>query len=251
MDISSTSNPKVKYVRSLHKKKHRDLHQQFLIEGHKLIDAAIDSMYKIDLIFYTDNYQFPPKLSPAQKFKVSSQVMKSMTTMQSPPSVLGVANQTSIDLATKDFILEIIACGFQDPGNFGSLIRLAEALKVTCIWFTDDNIDPFHPKVIRGAMGSSFRMPVLKKNKELKQFKKEGYKLVATVAGKGQSIYNYQFSDKTCILFGSEGQGIPVDMMDEIDDCLHIPIPPIMDSLNVTHSCAMVLFEYARQKHTR
>ena len=57
-------------------------------------------------------------------------------------------------------------------------------------------------------MGSSFRVPVLKLNRELSTFKEEGYKIVATAAGKGESLYHYRFPEKTCLLFGSEGQGV-------------------------------------------
>lgn len=247
MYLSSRSNAKIKFIRSLHQKKLRDQHQLFLIEGERLVQEAIQLEWPLLQVLSLGE---SPALPIGTEFlEVSPDVMSHVTTLQSPPTLLAVARQKTPPSPSTAHTCLFVTAPLQDPGNLGALVRLADAMNLSGIWVMGEGVDPYHPKVVRGAMGSLLRMPVcvLPSLEPLHQLKTDGWMFVATAAHGEHSSFSFDFAAKTVLLLGSEGPGLPDNLLALADCRLKIPIQDRVESLNVVTAAAMLAHEYARQ----
>lgn len=247
MYLSSRSNAKIKFIRSLHQKKLRDQHQLFLIEGENLVREALQIGWP--LLQVVGSGDFPALPAETEALEVNAELMAHLTTLGSPPTLLAVARQKPILPLPSARSCLLITAPLQDPGNFGALLRLADAMNLAGVWVVGEGVDPYHPKVVRGAMGSVLRMPVrvFATTEALYQLKATGWTLVATAASGQDSSLTFAFPDKTALLLGSEGPGLPLELVNLADLSLRIPIASRVESLNVVTAAAMLLHEYVRQ----
>lgn len=139
----------------------------------------------------------------------------------------------------------------QDPGNFGAIIRTAEAAGATGIVAMRGSVDPFAPKTLRGSMGSAFRLPIvtdLEPGRFVAMAHERGLTVVATNADAATLYTDYDWSQPTVVFFGNEGNGIGPELMEQSDQRIRIPLCSPVESLNVAAAAAVVLFEGARQR---
>jgi TrmH family RNA methyltransferase len=247
MYLSSRSNPKIKFIRSLHQKKLRDQHRLFLIEGESLVQEALQIGWP--LLQVVGLGALPTLPAETEALEVSPELMAQLTTLSSPPALLAVAQQKRLSPPDSARSCLLVTAPIQDPGNFGALLRLADAMNLAGVWVVGEGVDPYHPKVVRGAMGSVLRMPVrvLSTTAEIIELKAAGWTLLATAADGQASSFEFAFPAKTVFLLGSEGPGLPVELTELADLSLRIPIQARVESLNVVTAAAMLLHEYARQ----
>ena len=142
----------------------------------------------------------------------------------------------------------ILVDGVQDPGNLGAIIRLAAAFDFDQVLVSEASCDPWSPKCIRGGMGGQFVISCKKVNIRdiLETFSGER---IALSANNGDSIYKKMaFADKTLFLIGGEGRGINPELRDFVDCSLTVPINCSIESLNVSSSLAIALYEFCRSK---
>lgn len=249
MYLSSRSNPKIKYIRSLHQKKQRDQHKQFLIEGRTLVMEALANhwpLYQLVLCVGQPCPAVPPGL---EVLYVTESVMATITTLASAPECLAVAWQQPLSPLFQTRSCLLVTAPLQDPGNLGALLRLADAFCLMGVWVLGGGVDPWHPKVVRGSMGSALRMPVkvLEQAADLQHLQTQGWTLVAANAQVGVSSFEVSFPERTVLLLGSEGAGLLPDLVQMADLHVHIPIHQRVESLNVVTAAAMLLHEYSRQ----
>jgi TrmH family RNA methyltransferase len=148
-------------------------------------------------------------------------------------------------------LLDVIAVDVQDPGNLGALIRVAEAGGATRVVVTGKSADPFGWKALRGSMGSALRFPVLVIQDPLQAISAErahACHIVATAPRGGESIFEVNLTRPTAVLVGSEGQGLPPDLIQAADDCVTIPMEPPVESLNAAVTAALITYEARRQR---
>ena len=139
----------------------------------------------------------------------------------------------------------------QDPGNVGAIIRAAEACGATGVVAGEGTADPFGWKALRGAMGSTFRLPVASGQTladAVGSARAAGLRVFATAARDGTPLAACDLRGPSAILFGGEGAGLPQDLLDASDERLTIPMRPPVESLNVAIAAALVLYEAARQR---
>lgn len=250
MEITSRSNSKIKYIRSLHQKKRRDQHSEFLIEGHKPVQEALKAGVNCTLVFCTDPHTLPFALPPqAQIYTVDSDLMAYMSTLGSPPDVLVAASYMPPKQASGQG-LHVAVEDIQDPGNFGALLRVCHAMGVAQVWAIGQHVDLYHPRVIRGSMGAVFSLPVFSSPdiEPLRHLQQQGWQLVSTLLSQdAESSFEFQFRPQTCLLLGNEGHGLSKELSALADRALKIPMKHGFESLNITTTAAMLLHEYARQ----
>lgn len=254
MQLTSFTNPKIKFVRSLHQKKFRDQEQRFLVEGETLVAEALAVGFRPELLLYTVGLRRSELTEMAlEAFEVPEAVMAKATTLSSPPTALAVCSQQAVAVRAGAWPCQLIAGGVQDPGNFGALVRLADAMHLQGVRALNQTVDPFHPKVVRGSMGSCLRTPIFQQadHQALVQLKAEGFTLVAAVADGAYTSFNYVFPERCALILGSEGQGIEAELLAQADVRLAIPIRAGVDSLNVSTAAAMLVHEYVRQQEAR
>ena len=144
----------------------------------------------------------------------------------------------------------LAVAGVQDPGNLGTILRSAEAFGAGGVVLGEGTVSPFNPKVVRGSAGSVFRLPLAraKLSDALYRMKALGLRLVATASHKGTPLDQAELSGPLAIFIGSEGAGVPRNLIKNMDEVVAIPQAPQVESLNAGVAASIVLYEIARQK---
>ena len=165
--ISSRQNPIVKRFRDLAR---IGGDQSMLLEGAHLVEEALRSGIRLELVALADRavdgaYGYLVEQAQHAEVKVvavTDPVMSAISPVRQPSGVVGIAArpQRSSDVFSGDGALVVVLGGVQDPGNVGAIVRAAEACGATAVVAADATADPFGWKALRGAMGSTFRVPI-------------------------------------------------------------------------------------------
>lgn len=260
--ITSRHNPLVARFRSA--QIGRLPREQVLLDGARLIEDAQDSKVRIDIaLFSVSALKGDARLmglakrladSGAKVLTASEVVMRATSPVQTPSGVVAIAIHrpypiTRIMNNVKNGLV-LVAVGVQNPGNVGSIIRTAEAGGANAVIATEGTADPFGWKALRGAMGSSFRLPVATTtdlNKLLSAAKQHGAKVVAAVPRGGTGLYDADLTAPTFLLVGQEGVGLEQKIGIDIDLRLSVPMRRGVESLNVSTAAALIIYEARRQ----
>lgn len=186
---------------------------------------------------------------------VSAAVMAAISPTRTPAGVVALAERPAIDpmaaLAGSPPLV-IVAVDVQDPGNMGALIRSAEAGGATGVIATSGSADPFGWKALRGAMGSAFRLPIARVGDAAAAMalvrRVAGLRTAATVSSNGVAMHEADLSGALALLVGSEGAGLPDDVVSQAELKVTIPMAPPVDSLNVAVATALLVYEARRQR---
>lgn len=180
-------------------------------------------------------------------FIVSEREMKELSTLETPPGILGVFPKRDINFPSGDIL--IIVDGIQDPGNLGTIIRTSDAVGSSGVVVLKGSIDPYNHKVVRGSMGSIFHIPVLKVEDNNEFFNKiiNRYLIVGTSSHKGILYYDFEWRSPLALIFGSEARGLSRDTEKFCSAIVRIPIYGKAESLNVAVACGVILYEAVRK----
>ena len=256
--ITSKDNEFVKHVKKLKDKKYRDLNNEYVIEGIKLIREAIQEKAKIKQIIICDdceNSDIPKDLTyEIAKYDcvyVSKQVFSSITEVKNPQGILAVVSKENAENDI-DYSQDIIVAldDLQDPGNLGTILRTVDSIGLTQILVSKGTADCFNPKVVRSTMGAIFRVKIIECEnlmETLKQAKKHHFKVMVTSLQTDNSIYDVDYNKKV-IVVGNEANGVEQQIQDFADEKVKIPMLGKTESLNASVATGVVLYEYVRQK---
>ncbi|MGM0501414.1 MAG: TrmH family RNA methyltransferase [Bacillota bacterium] len=262
MEISSSSNSKIKYLRSLYHKKYRREHQQFVLEGVRLIEEAIQEGASLEQVFYSDyllrNERGEELLKNLEEQEISfyhipDDLLQQVADTVSPQGILAVVDKINYNLEQVllgQGKLILLVDQIQDPGNLGTIIRTADAAGVDAVITTKGTVSLYNQKTIRATMGSLFRTPIAKIS-DLDKFKdvikKDFNVVVADVAGE-QYHFEIDYLPSTIIIVGNEGQGPREELIDLADQIIKIPLRGGAESLNVAMATSVITYEAVRQK---
>ena len=187
---------------------------------------------------------------------VSASVMQALSPVRSPSPVVALAERPSDagERVYRDTPLVIIAIDIQDPGNVGAIVRVAEAGGATGVVCAGACADPFGWKALRGAMGSTFRLPVAARQplpESMQRARAAGLRLFATVPRGGTPLPECDLQGPCGILLGGEGPGLPAALLNANDSRMTIPMRPPVESLNVAIAAALILYEASTQRAPR
>jgi RNA methyltransferase, TrmH family len=250
----------LKFIRSLHQKKFRDENKMYIAEGLKIVNEAIlNQSQSIDQVIVSSSLsvEFKEKIAMSQVkvVEVSSAEFERLSTLRSPQGILAVLKQIEKKLPSPEEINDIVIILDQvsDPGNLGTLIRLADWFGIRHIICSADTVECYNPKVVQASMGALFRMNIV--YTELSDFltscrKTARIKTYGTSL-EGQNIYSTKLLTPALILFGNETNGISKELADTTDTNLLIPTysqtAEKTESLNVSIAAAIVCSEFRRQ----
>jgi TrmH family RNA methyltransferase len=196
--------------------------------------------------------------------QVSDAVMEAMSPASTPSGVVALAARPRHELAAllpptvkQPFLC--VAAGVQDPGNVGAIVRVAEAGGASGVIVAGNSADPYGWKALRGAMGSAFRLPVVREadvDAVLAALRAAGVRVLATAPASGANggvVSRRSFSDKPltgacAFLLGGEGPGLPESIIATADGVITIPMEPPVESLNVAVSAGLIIYEARRQR---
>jgi len=173
---------------------------------------------------------------------------------QTPQGVAAIVEVPVPDLSALVAIPDavfVIACGLQDPGNMGTIIRSADALGASWVVALAGTVSPFNPKSVRACVGSIFRMPVFVNQAPENLFRllrKSKVRILGTDPRSATDLSGADLRGPVALLMGQEAAGLPDDISREADELLSIPIRPEADSLNAATAAGIFLYEVARQR---
>lgn len=247
IEITSVNNELVKQVVKLQQKKYRDEEKKFLLEGFKPIEEAFNSGLEIANVFVLKEKASKYSFLKEKVIITNEAVLKKISTTDSPPDAVAVAKQKifkieDIKSAKKIVLLENI----KDTGNLGTILRTAKAFSQDAVILYGDTVDLYNPKCVRSSVGNLWKIPVVQ-IKELSILKSNfsTYEIIATLPKSKDSVLLKEFKAKSpyIVMFGSEAEGLSQGLIDFSTKKLTIEMSKEVESLNLSISVAVVLYE--------
>lgn len=246
------SKNKIKFIKSLSIKKYRDESGCFLAEGNKLVTDILPYFECELLLAQTSWLAAQGDIKANELLLVSEEELKKASLLQNPQQVLGVFKKPTYALRKEEIKdkLSLVLDGIQDPGNLGTIIRLADWFGIEHIICSPDTADVYNPKVVQATMGAIARVQIhytgliefIGKMKEIPVY--------GTLLD-GDNLYAQTLSKNGLIVMGNEGNGITEDMERLISHKLYIPNYPLerktSESLNVAIATAIICAEFRRR----
>lgn len=252
--IESVQNGMVKHAYSLKiPKKSKEL-EDFLCEGFHLVREALKSGLKCRFIFATkeawNNEEGKEILAAAQRdkvrcFEITSKIISYVSDTVTPQGILAVVGKIAPQWPNEPFNRVLAVYQVQNVGNMGTLFRSAEAFGVQGILLTEGCCDPYSPKVVRASMGSLFRVSFAQNQKwETCQewLKQRQFHTYALTARSAEPLSEVHFSTPMAFWVGSEGSGLPDELVRACDTAVSIPMAGQVESLNVGVAASLALF---------
>lgn len=236
----------VKLVKQLKQKKYRKTYNLFVVEGKKSVDEFLKSDFK--LIYFFVNSKFKEIYPEAEL--CSSSDFKQMSSLQTPPEILAVFQQKNYEIPTEINGHYFALDNIQDPGNLGTIIRLADWFGMQHVFCNLDSVDVYNPKVVQACMGSLSRVQI--HYVDLKDFLKSVDAKVYGTFMNGQNLYTTDFGTNGIIVFGNESFGISTEIEALCDEKISIPQATNRptESLNVAIASAIISSEIFRQNQS-
>ena len=255
--ITSVNNDAVKRVRALQSKRRaREQEGVFVIEGQRLAQEAIHAQAPVDAVYTVEAFADSPDGAAlivglgalgATVTAVTPQVMAAMSDTETPPGILAVLPFVEWALPERLSSLLIID-GLSTPGNLGAVLRTAAATGVEAVALAPGTVDPFNPKVVRGAMGAHFRLPIIRPSWDaIHQIAENMAVLLAD--SRGDVAYDaVDWRQSVALILGGEARGASAEAIGLADARVTIPMQRRVESLNVAVAAGVLLFEMARQR---
>lgn len=240
---------RIKLIQSLNLKKHRSELKLFVVEGKKQVTELLTSNYHINCLVATQHWAD----ACAQDIKnntelivVTADELKKVSLLQAPQEVLAVVEipEKNISSAIINKGFSVFLDGIQDPGNFGTIIRIADWYGIKNIICSNDCVDVFNPKTIQATMGSFARVDVYYTN--LADMLKNNTLPVYGALMKGESLYQSSIKENSILIIGNEGKGISEDLLKYISHPITIPKIGGAESLNAGIATAIICDSRAR-----
>ena len=242
------SNRQIKLIQSLKQKKFRSEHQLFIAEGEKIAAELLNcDTYFIDSIYATAEW-IEKNTVALQKYstvvEVSETELKKISLLSTPNQVL-ILLSTSMKMVDQELGWTIVVDTLQDPGNLGTIIRIADWFGINEVVLSKNSVELFNPKVIQATMGSFIRVKV--KYEEIKEWLLNQDKPAFGAVLGGENLYNTTFPKSGVLVLGNESKGISDDLLKIIDHQIEIPKRGGAESLNVSVACSIFSNEIMRQ----
>ena len=259
-NIVSAQNSRVKALR-------RALSQAELVEGLCAIDSehlvreAAGSGLQIEAMFLSESrfdrsQALLNDIEAEEILIVPDAVFKTLVSTDAPQGIAALVRAPQWDedaVLREQRGLAIVSAGIQDPGNFGTMVRSAEAFGVSAVISLSGTVSLWNAKTLRASAGSAFRLPVLEMRGDsievVEGLKRFGFTLLAADSRRGELAPATDFRKKTALFIGNEGAGVPKKIADALDDFIRIPHLPTVESLNAGIAASLLLYEAFRQRH--
>lgn len=249
--MEAISNNEIKRIKALQQKKMRDAEGLFIVEGEKMVQEAVDSPFAVEKIYY--------------KSEIGEEAMSRITALSSPSPALAVVKKPAdayVDDAAslKPFLEEgglfLALDTIRDPGNLGTILRIADWFGIKAVFATRDTVDVFNPKVVQSTMGAIFRVKI--HYVDLPELSEIALALGGKVYGTfldGKNMYERDLDNgadsPSIIVIGNESVGISPAMAALVSDRLYIPPYPAdqpgSESLNAAIATAITVAEFRRR----
>lgn len=254
--ISSTQNPRIKQLITLQQRsQQRRIEQRVVVEGARELQHCINAGFSVDTVFYCPALFDVNKLHNTgfECVEVTPQVYDKIAYRGSTEGIIAIVKPRFLslnDLELGDDPLIVVLEGVEKPGNIGAVLRSADAAQATAVIVCDPLTDLYNPNLIRSSIGAIFTVPcVVCSSEECIRFLKENNIKILTAQLQDSNLYyNTSMRGATAIVMGTESTGLTQAWRDAATAHIRIPMRGALDSLNVSVSTAILLFEAVRQR---
>lgn len=253
--ISSTQNPRVKAVVFLQQKSsERRRTGRFVVEGRREVEHCVESGWEVESVFVCEEMEGGScDIATCRTTLVTREVYEKMAYRGGTEGVIAVVKERKREL--KDLVLGenpliVVVERVEKPGNLGAILRSADATGVDAVVVCDALTDLYNPNLIRSSIGAVFTVPCVMCGSEecIKFLKERGVQILTAQLQDSEEYYDVDMKRGTAIVMGTEATGL-TNMWRKVADA-HIRIPMLgqLDSLNVSVSTAVLLYEAVRQR---
>jgi len=229
------TSAEIKYVKSLSQKKFRDEYGVFTVEGEKLVREAEKSGFVIEAKY--------------RKEDIGDAAMERISSLSSPSPVLAVVKQPSRPFKAPSQGLYLALDGIRDPGNLGTILRIADWFGIDAVYASPDTVELYNPKVVQATMGAIFRVPFY--TADIPTLCRSYDGPVYGTFLDGENMYGKSLSASGIIVIGNEANGISKETAACVSDRLYIPPYPAgksgSESLNAAIATAITVAEFRRR----
>jgi TrmH family RNA methyltransferase len=261
--IESPANLLIKRMRSLEQRKTREREGAFVVEGIQPVWHAVEQGAAIETLVVA------PELltsAPAREMvarqraagmrvaEISAELFARVATREHPSGLAAIVRartQSLDDLAVTPTSLFVALHEVGNPGNLGTIIRTVDAVGGSGVILVGAGTDPYHPSAVRASVGTLFRLPIVQAG-EIAAVRAwctaHGIALVTTSGRAPHDYWAVSYPAPSLVLFGSEGRGLPSEIVAAGDLAVHIPMHGGADSLNLSVAAGVLLYEFLRQR---
>ena len=257
--ITSTQNPRIKRIVALQEKSAERLRQKkFVVEGRRELGHCIGAGFEVETLFIcpdicTEADSLRNKCPEAECLEVSAHVYNKIAYHSGTEGVVAVVKtkiRTLENLELTENPLIVVLESIEKPGNLGAILRTADAAKADAVIICDERTDLFNPNLIRSAMGGLFTVPTISCSSEtcIRFLKSHGIQILTAQLQDSSPYYSTDMCQPTALIMGTESTGLTDIWRKAADAHIRIPMRGNLDSLNVSVSAAILLFEAVRQR---
>ena len=260
--ITSFRNPLVKRIKKLKRKKYRQREGAFFVEGIRTVLSAIERQAPLETLvvapeLLTSDVAWEAvagqRAQGVEVREVSAEVFESFAERENPVGLGAIVNVRLHDLGSlpagpDDIFAALLDVG--DPGNLGTIVRTLDGMGAAGLILVGQTTDPFHPTAVKASMGALFNVPVAEAESvdALWRWAQEwGVHTVATSAHAEQVYWEAAYELPTLLLLGSEGEGLPADVLAAAEQAVTIPMVGASSSLNLAVAAGLLLYDVRRQ----
>ena len=258
--ITSFQNPKIKNLKKLEKAGERREQNLFLIEGLREVVLAHRAGYEIKELFVCEELVKASKEYPLSELLITNhqalitkQVYDSLAYRETTEGVIATAlpkKHSLKNLSLKKNSLVLVIEAVEKPGNLGAMLRTCDAAGIDAVIVCDAKTDLYNPNVIRSSIGTIFtnQIAVCETTEAIAFLKKNNITTYAAELSAKNFHYEQNFKTASAIVVGTEATGLSEEWMNSAEEKIKIPMLGKIDSLNVSVSAAVLLFEAVRQR---
>jgi TrmH family RNA methyltransferase len=237
------SKNRIRFINALSQKKQRIENNRFIIEGEKMVQEAIQWIPNlIENIYSTSEFDLSNSNYNGLLDEISPKELKEISTLTTPNKALAICKIP--DNKRIDSSLIICLDGIQDPGNMGTILRLADWFGIKDVVCSKNTVDCYNPKVLQATMGAIFRVHV--HYVDLNDFLSNTELPIYGALLEGENLFTKNYERKGIIVLGNEGNGISEDIKKHVQRAITIPRFGEAESLNVATAGAIILGSFFR-----
>lgn len=260
-EITSVQNPLVKNILKLQEKsRERKKQGLFLIEGKREISLAQQGGYYFDSILFCEDFISFSELealfdSSIDFIKISKEVYQKIAYRSSTEGLLALARTKEFSLSNINFQndnpLILIAESIEKPGNVGALLRTADAANVDAVFIANPKSDLYNPNIIRSSVGCLFTNQIATGTSEeiIDFLQKNNIHFYAAALQNSNEYHKVDYTKSSAIVVGTEATGLTEIWRENATQNINIPMQGQIDSMNVSVSAAIIIFEAKRQRN--
>lgn len=255
--ITSSANPKFKrLIALLQKSSERRESALFTVEGVREISHSIEAGYKPDCIFFCPDIVSEETLPQCRHFALSAGLYAKAAYREGTEGAIGVFQAIEHPLSSlhlKDNPLIAVLESVEKPGNLGAVLRTCDAAGADALIICDPRTDLYNPNLIRASIGAVFTVPtaVCTTAQAITFLKSKGIRILTAQLQDSSLYYDCPMTKGTAIVMGTEATGLSDKWRQAADAHIRIPMLGKLDSLNVSVSAAILLYEAVRQRNDR